>query len=49
MPEESSYELVLLVKPEVFVYRIPPLAGNKGYKASDWNLGNPGFSFLKKK
>jgi len=37
----DSYELVLLVKPEVFVYRVPPLTGDKGYKASDWNLSTP--------
>uniref|UniRef100_A0A915E7P4 NECAP PHear domain-containing protein n=1 Tax=Ditylenchus dipsaci TaxID=166011 RepID=A0A915E7P4_9BILA len=38
----EEYELVLLVKPEVFVFRIPPLAAaNKGYRAADWNLNNP--------
>jgi hypothetical protein len=38
----EEYELVLLVKPEVFVFRIPPVsAANKGYRAADWNLNNP--------
>lgn len=41
MAAPDSYELVLLVKQEVFLFRLPPLAGNKGYRAADWNLGNP--------
>ncbi|KAL3103755.1 hypothetical protein niasHS_001357 [Heterodera schachtii] len=41
MAGESAYELVLLVKPEVFIYKIPPLTGNKGYKAADWKLDSP--------
>lgn len=28
----SDYESVALVKPEVFVYRIPPLTNNRGHK-----------------
>ncbi|VDK83712.1 unnamed protein product [Onchocerca ochengi] len=37
----EEYESVCLVKPEVFVYRIPPLTSNRGYKAADWKLGEP--------
>ncbi|CAJ0587199.1 unnamed protein product, partial [Mesorhabditis spiculigera] len=37
----SEYESVSLVKPEVFIYRIPPLSTNKGHKAADWNLDTP--------
>ncbi|XP_013118946.1 NECAP-like protein CG9132 [Stomoxys calcitrans] len=36
-----EYESVLLVKPEVFIYKIPPRANNRGYRAADWNLGEP--------
>lgn len=28
----DEYELVLLVKQEVFVFRLPPLTTNRGYK-----------------
>ncbi len=31
----------LLVKPEVFVYKIPPRASARGYRAADWNLATP--------
>ena len=38
----GDYERVLLVKPKIFVYRIPPLtSASRGFKASDWNLENP--------
>jgi len=36
-----EYESVLLVKPEVFIYKIPPKASNRGYRAADWNLSEP--------
>lgn len=39
---EDDYERVLLVKPTVYVYRIPPLtSASRGFKASDWNLAEP--------
>lgn len=37
----EEYETVLLVKPEVFVYKIPPRATNRGYRAADWKLDAP--------
>jgi len=37
----DGYESILLVKNEVFVYRIPPRTTNRGYRAADWNLGSP--------
>lgn len=36
-----DYERIHLVKPEVFVYRIPPLQTNKAARAADWKLDNP--------
>lgn len=36
-----EYESVVLVKQEVFVYKIPPRQSNRGYRAADWNLSEP--------
>lgn len=36
-----EYESVVLVKQEVFVYKIPPRQSNRGYRAADWNLTEP--------
>ncbi|KAJ1527155.1 hypothetical protein ONE63_008686 [Megalurothrips usitatus] len=41
MADGETYESVLLVKSEVFVYKIPPRATNRGYRATDWNLDAP--------
>ncbi|XP_046312308.1 LOW QUALITY PROTEIN: adaptin ear-binding coat-associated protein 1-like [Marmota monax] len=41
MAAELEYESVLCVKPEVSVYRIPPRASKRGYRASDWKLDQP--------
>lgn len=41
MADAESYETVLLIKSEVFVYKIPPRATNRGYRATDWNLDAP--------
>jgi hypothetical protein len=32
MASETEYESVLLVKAEVFVYKIPPRTTNRGYR-----------------
>ncbi|OWR43171.1 NECAP-like protein CG9132 [Danaus plexippus] len=37
----EAYESVLLVKNEVFVFKIPPRTSNRGYRAADWNLQEP--------
>ncbi|KAJ8334369.1 hypothetical protein SKAU_G00400080 [Synaphobranchus kaupii] len=41
MATVSDYESILCVKPDVNVYRIPPRATNRGYRASDWKLDAP--------
>lgn len=39
---DQDYERVLLVKPSVYVYKIPPLmSASRGFKAADWNLAEP--------
>ncbi|GAU97695.1 hypothetical protein RvY_08946 [Ramazzottius varieornatus] len=37
----ESYERILLVKPEVFIYKIPPRTTARGYRAADWTLDKP--------
>lgn len=37
----DEIERTLLVKPEVFVYKIPPRTSAKGYRAADWKLDAP--------
>uniref|UniRef100_A0A672T5D7 Adaptin ear-binding coat-associated protein 1 n=1 Tax=Sinocyclocheilus grahami TaxID=75366 RepID=A0A672T5D7_SINGR len=41
MASEVEYESILCVKPDVNVYRIPPRASNRGYRAADWKLDTP--------
>ncbi|XP_065156072.1 NECAP-like protein CG9132 [Atheta coriaria] len=40
----ETYESVLLVKPEVFVFNIPPRSTNRNYRAADWNLAAPSWT-----
>ena len=37
----DDMERCLLVKQEVFVYKIPPRQSARGYRAADWNLSSP--------
>lgn len=37
----DDIERTLLVKPEVFIYKIPPRSSAKGYRAADWKLDAP--------
>lgn len=40
----DAYESVILVKPEVYVFNIPPRSTNRGYRAADWNLAEPSWT-----
>ncbi|XP_072754798.1 NECAP-like protein CG9132 isoform X1 [Anoplolepis gracilipes] len=40
----ETYESVLLVKSEIFVFKIPPRSTNRGYRAADWNLQEPSWT-----
>ncbi|RVE66927.1 hypothetical protein OJAV_G00112200 [Oryzias javanicus] len=44
MAAEGEYESILCVKPDVNVYRIPPRASNRAYRAADWKLDTPDWS-----
>jgi len=37
----DELERCILVKSEVFIYKIPPRQSARGYRAADWNLSNP--------
>ncbi|RWS22192.1 adaptin ear-binding coat-associated protein 1-like protein [Leptotrombidium deliense] len=38
---DEDYERILLIKPDVFIYKIPPRTTNRAYRASDWKLDEP--------
>lgn len=37
----DTYESILLIKQEVFIYKIPPAGNNRRHRAANWNLGEP--------
>ncbi|XP_077295678.1 NECAP-like protein CG9132 isoform X2 [Arctopsyche grandis] len=37
----ETYESVVLVKQEVFVFKLPPKANARAHRAADWNLQEP--------
>ena len=39
----EEIERCILVKPEVFVYKIPPRQSARGYRAADWNLAGSSY------
>eukprot|EP00493_Phyllostaurus_siculus_P027937 UN28285 len=38
---DADYERVLCVKPECYIYKIPPRSTSRGYRAADWKLDQP--------
>lgn len=43
--DDLAYERVLLVKPTVYIYKIPPISSvSRGFRAMDWNLGEPSWT-----
>uniref|UniRef100_A0A1I8H0T9 DUF1681 domain-containing protein n=1 Tax=Macrostomum lignano TaxID=282301 RepID=A0A1I8H0T9_9PLAT len=42
--EQSGYESVLCVKPDVKVFRLPPRQSNRAVRAADWQLESPDWS-----
>ncbi|XP_055312233.1 NECAP-like protein CG9132 isoform X2 [Sitodiplosis mosellana] len=37
----DDHESILLIKQEVFVYKIPPAGSNRKHRAANWNLSEP--------
>jgi hypothetical protein len=40
----EDYERVILVKSDVFIFKIPPRTTNRAYRAADWKLDCPDWS-----
>ena len=38
---DDDYERIICTKNEAFVYKIPPRASSRGYRAADWKLEAP--------
>jgi len=42
---DADYERILIIKPECFVYSLPPRTNtSRGYKAADWGLDKPSWT-----